>query len=243
MCQDQAAHHSSGIGLGTRSRTSPRPLARATTLELSDVYFDQVSVEVAINELRTHLDGLVHFGCDLQRRKDVEVTIMKLIHLHDSLDITFFKELSMRADVNNVDIKRIPYKVNCMLNMFMYAELLRNDNDLREALVAGLAILLPPNVQGAFANLVQNAVNHDLVPSPAMISRYRLLLDGAEMLVRRNVFAAGLDFVHYLQADSSTQRKQEFQHIVLRSIPTDVLLDLARWADELYRIAFFHGWL
>jgi hypothetical protein len=76
-----------------------------------------------------------------------------------------------------------------------------------------------------------------VMPSPSSVSRWRTIIDGAMMIVERDLIAdaysRGERFARYFMADSSTQHRKEFQHVVIRSIRLAVIARLAALADEL----------
>jgi hypothetical protein len=75
------------------------------------------------------------------------------------------------------------------------------------------------------------------LPGESSVSRWRFLLDYAMMQIERDDLQAkvrdGKSSVRYLMADSSMQHGRDFEHIIVRQIPTESLATLLRTANTL----------
>ena len=73
------------------------------------------------------------------------------------------------------------------------------------------------------------------VPRKSTISRWRLLMDGAFMLMMRRLHmpAGERSFVRYIMADSSMQHGRDFEHVVSLEINGKDLVNLLETANHL----------
>jgi hypothetical protein len=75
------------------------------------------------------------------------------------------------------------------------------------------------------------------LPDESSVSRWRFLLDYAMMQIERDDLQAkvrdGKSSVRYLMADSPMQHGRNFEHIIVRQIPTENLATLLRTANQL----------
>lgn len=93
-----------------------------------------------------------------------------------------------------------------LVRMLMLADLVKNDNDLKQAVLLAIDSVIPSVFRDQFVDIVQQQRQ----PSSSTITRYRLNLDVAHMLIMRDTHVAqslcssGLP-VRYLLADASEQ--------------------------------------
>ena len=161
--------------------------------------------------------------------RQVERCALLLSRLQEQMDATAFlrraRDMVGKAESVNLNsvARRRPYLVAFMLRALTMADLLRSSGDLRKSLEASLELLMPEVLQPAFRTLV--AESRAAFPHPSTISRWRLLLDGAFMLVERKQNSHN-HVVRHMMADASTQHGHHVEHILVRCIREEQLVSL-----------------
>ena len=191
----------------------PQPSQSLVPISLPETTFDRTGLMDAIGHLRYYGQRLAESDADANIRASVELCIQKLLKLSDSLDPIHVwkatKHLEGRVEIPAVQKGPIAYRVCFMLKAFLYADLLGSDKHMGKALERAIGLVIPDqSVSQPFVDLLWSSSAAS--PSPASISRWRVLIDGALMQVERDImdrtYAEGLRFARYLQALQSEAR-------------------------------------
>lgn len=148
--------------------------------------------------------------------------------------------------LERVSGKTTPYKVSFLVKAMLFANVLRNSQDMRVALECSVNIILPACLRPLFRRFLDEAVT--ITPHKSTISRWRLLLDGAAMLVERRqnqesmkMSADVSGMARYLMIDSSMQHNRDYEHILMRRVPRRLLFDLYQFSTDLIEL-WSLGW-
>lgn len=132
-------------------------------------------------------------------------------------------------------VGRHSYGSLSLLRCWIMSCVLKQSNQLREALQRAAYLILPAGVAAEFAQTLKSG-DH-AIPSAPTISRFRLRLDVSFMLHARRLHRASpggaSKHVRYLLADSSPQC-HDWEMVEWSSIAVSVLPKLAAAADDLY---------
>ena len=148
------------------------------------------------------------------------------------------RHLDGHARIEGRVMSHTAFRCRFLIQAFLQADLLKNDAYLMSLIEDAMRMLLPPDVLGPFLDLLREA-GAKALPHKATISRWRLIVDGGYMNLQREMVAESIadgGCVSMLMADSSTQHKNEFEHVVARSIPRRIIVSLTQHADELIEL-------
>ena len=148
------------------------------------------------------------------------------------------REMDHRAHARPAG-KSTPYRVGWLVKAMLMSDLLRNSQDMLEALEVSLNLVLPPVLWPLLRDMLQETIS--VVPSKSTISRWRVLLDGALMLHARREHLTqlengGMGAVRYLMIDSSNQHNRDYEHMIVRMLPRSALCDLFEDSNDLIEL-------
>eukprot|EP00971_Amphidinium_carterae_P337377 6474145-Amphidinium_carterae.2 len=184
--------------------------------------------------------GLQDDSMDAERTEFrlVERCVLVLSQLFESMDSTAFlrEARNMTGKANTAEsrlgLKR-PFQVAYMVKVLCMADLLRSQSTVTTALQSAMEIAMPRVLRPAFKTLL--AEHKTVIPHESTISRWRMLLDGALMLVSRaRHWADG--HVRFIMTDGSTQHKRHVQHTLVRSVRKSDVVRLYGEATHLATI-------
>lgn len=143
--------------------------------------------------------------------------------------VSFVKAVSKSCLQRNY---RTEYKVAYLIHAFLHADILRDSSGLQAAVRLAFLQHLPGHLRGTVVESLDKAMEQSsVVVSKAQLSRWRCLVDVAEMLcMRHENDKARLEggMVRALMADASTQHGREFQHVVVQQVPRSRLIEVFR---------------
>lgn len=129
-----------------------------------------------------------------------------LQHHKDEFD-NFLFESTASGDMGRPATRA--YNITFLINCFWATGLLRHDNDLREALVLGASISLPPRLAAICRRYLELGGETQMqLPSKTTMSRMRGRIDVAWMMMTRDTLRDLLrssGFAIYVQVDASPQ--------------------------------------
>ena len=126
---------------------------------------------------------------------------------------------------------RVPYKAIFLLRVMLMSNTLRSASGMKECLKHALSLILPQSLLKTFLTLLDEC--GDVIPAPATISRWRLVLDCGIMVMRRRRHVANCgNAVRYLQADSSAQHSRDFEHVVVCTVEAESLGDAMQYVGR-----------
>lgn len=175
---------------------------------------------------------------DEQQRAVVAPWVATLQSYYDDVNIfgvakrikDVFGKVTSAAATN----KRAPFKALFLVQALLYASALRHDGEFKDMLVMGLRLVLPEVIHRAvMAVLSEQAA---VQPSKSAFSRWRLVLDTALMLERRDFSSkqmASGPCVRYLMVDSSVQHGRDYLITLSSTIRQDDLPELMCIAAQL----------
>eukprot|EP00971_Amphidinium_carterae_P000999 19730-Amphidinium_carterae.1 len=174
----------------------------------------------------------------LELRRKVQI----LESLHAGLDDTAFargaRDLTGKGDAF-VDCSQRQYQAVYLVKCLVMANALRNSASLQQTVLHAMRLVLPQVLLPAFERMLETSKQH--FPHESTISRWRMLLDGAFMLLHRqlNSQRSTSHRIRYLLADSSVQHRRDFEHVVLCDVAVSQLPDLFQAAHELEHLCGF----
>ena len=109
-------------------------------------------------------------------------------------------------------------KMKGLIDLMLLSDVLKNSDNLKKAMIKSCEILLPP---GVFA-VLEKFICQAKVPDKSQISRFRLTMDTAMMLLERRrhwrEYKQGEQHVRYLMWDSSPQFGRDYELALVHSL-------------------------
>ena len=95
------------------------------------------------------------------------------------------RDMHGRPTLHMANAKTSPFRAAFLVQAFMLADLLRNSNDYKELLLRVVEVLVPPTLKKVFTSFVNDCSR--IVPNKSTLSRWRMLIDCAHMLIQRRL--------------------------------------------------------
>lgn len=166
------------------------------------------------------LDTTTEFGQDDYHNLQCFVHVLQTVH--DQTQAVFLtnmvKDLRSRvalSSLSTVACRKLKYTVAWMLRVLMLSDCLRSSSTLAQAVRHSLHLVVPPVLLPIFQRILDDP--SALQPDAGIVSRWRLLLDGALLRWHRSKNVAG-QAVRYVMSDSSSQRGRSFQLTAIQTI-------------------------
>ena len=140
--------------------------------------------------------------------------------------------LGRSTSIEHRGTHNVRYGMAHLMNCFLMADALRSDADLKRAFQLSIDAIIPQSLRGSFVQLLNE---QEIIPSKNCISRTRLVIDVAYMLLQRERYDAG-EWIHILMADSSVQMNRHFMLVLVLSIASEKLVEIYRAAKELAQL-------
>jgi hypothetical protein len=129
---------------------------------------------------------------------------------------------------------RTPYKTLFLIQALMYCAALRHDGDFKDNLTLALRLCLPAVVYNTVSAFMDDAMQQ--FPSKSTMSRWRLVVDVALMLQRRQRNSGAPSRVRYLMVDSSVQHGRDYLLVIYSEIDLDDIPHLISIADRMVHL-------
>jgi len=119
-----------------------------------------------------------------------------------------------------------------MINIFILADLLRSDSQLRKSLVLCIRLTLPTAFVAHMVNLLEGTDQDkpSRLPDRSTISRWRLLIDAAFMVCwQRDMarhLAEGGGYLKFVQIDASEQGGRDYEMVVMDVVRQEFLAQI-----------------
>ena len=215
----------------------PFPDRPGDDIAAAELVLDQNVIDVSMDIIRAHASGLDP-GDDFERveLQTLRRVIAILEETYDCLDEGMLARAArdlVGVGDSHVQTSRRQYQAAYLVKVLVMTNTLRNSSSLQETVRKAMRLVLPQVLLKPFETVLESSKTQ--FPHAATISRWRLLLDGAFMLLQRRLHQDTCrgNCIRYILADSSLQHRRDFEHIVIMQVRRDCLQSLWRASAEL----------
>lgn len=199
-------------------------------IQVSEVTLRHEDLASIANHLRsfaTTVDIMTLEGQDVYASVEHGVALMDALvaQMSTLAFVKTIRDMRGKASLSTRSGGSTPYRVAFLVQALVFADLIRSKSLMQEALARAVKMVLPRVLWPLFEHMLKQCGH--VVPNASTISRWRVLVDGAYMMVYRKWnqqhCAEGSGRVIYMMADSSVQHHRDFEHIIVKTAPREKL--------------------